>query len=237
VDIQLKALIDLQAVDTKLAGLEALLSKIPEELRAIRASVEESVANVERLRAAIENARKEIRTKEKELEFQAAQRSKCEAKLYEVKTNKEYSAVLTEIEQFKTQQGKIEEEILALMESQERLSREHQDASARLKVREQEAHREEEVMNRRLAELEAQFDSVRRERQELARQLPPDLLASYEKLLRHLHGLALVQVSATSTCGGCYVALPPQRLQELRQQSQLLTCESCGRYLYWLPTY
>jgi predicted nucleic acid-binding Zn-ribbon protein len=36
-------------------------------------------------------------------------------------------------------------------------------------------------------------------------------------------------------CGGCRMTVTPQRLQELRAQSALLPCESCGRYLYWLP--
>ena len=48
-------------------------------------------------------------------------------------------------------------------------------------------------------------------------------------------GLALAQVVKPNLCGGCRMTVTPQRLQELRAQSALLPCESCGRYLYWLP--
>ena len=234
---QLKALVELQVVDTKIGNLEALLAKIPDELSAIRATVQNAQATVENLRASIENAKKEIRAKEKELEYQGAQRAKCEAKLYEVKTNKEYSAVLVEIEQFKTQQGKIEEEILTLMDRQERMSREQQEAQARLNVRQEEARREEAEINHRLATFETELEAVRSERAQLVRNVPADLLAGYERLLRRHHGLAVVQVSTNATCGGCYVTLTPQRFQEVRQQSQIHTCESCGRFHYWLPAY
>ncbi|HLC43363.1 MAG TPA: C4-type zinc ribbon domain-containing protein [Methylomirabilota bacterium] len=236
---QLKALVELQGVDTKIGNLEALLAKIPDELSAIHASVQQVHTAVEGLRTAIENSKKEIRTKEKELEFLGAQRAKCEAKLYEVKTNKEYSAVLTEIEQFKTQQGKIEEEILTLMDRQERMSGEQHEAQGRLTVRQEEARREEAEANQRLAKFQVEVEAVRSERAQLLRGVPADLLAGYERLLRRHHGLAVVQiqVSPNATCGGCYVALTPQRFQEVRQQTQIHECESCGRFLYWLPAY
>jgi len=235
VNDQLKALVELQVVDTKIGGLEALLAKVPDELAAIRATVQKAQTTLENLRTAVENAKKEIRTKEKELEYLGAQRAKCEAKLYEVKTNKEYSAVLAEIEQFKTQQGKIEEEILTLMERQERMSRDQHDTLARLNVRQEEARREEAEVSRRSSEYQVELEAVRSERAQLVRGVPADLLASYGRLLRRHHGLAVVQVSANATCSGCYVALTPQRFQEVRQQTQILTCESCGRFLYWLP--
>jgi predicted nucleic acid-binding Zn-ribbon protein len=76
---------------------------------------------------------------------------------------------------------------------------------------------------------------VRTERAELARQLPAPVLADYDKLLKARGGLALAQVVKPNLCGGCRMTVTPQRLQELRAQSALLPCESCGRYLYWLP--
>ena len=61
----------------------------------------------------------------------------------------------------------------------------------------------------------------------------PAVLADYDKLLKARGGLALAQVIKPNFCGGCRMTVTPQRLQELRAQSALLPCESCGRYLYW----
>jgi predicted nucleic acid-binding Zn-ribbon protein len=66
--------------------------------------------------------------------------------------------------------------------------------------------------------------------------VPRDLLADYTKLLRGRGGLAVAPVTPAGICGGCRMTVTPQRLQEVKHQSAFLTCESCGRFLYWLPT-
>ena len=76
---------------------------------------------------------------------------------------------------------------------------------------------------------------LRPERKELAAKLPANILGDYDRILRARAGLALVPVAKPNFCGACRMTITPQRLQELRAQSSLLPCESCGRYLYWLP--
>ena len=234
-DPQLQTLIDLQALDSKLADLSGELAKLPDQIAAIQASVADSVKTVETLRARLDTAKKEIRLKEKDLEFSAAKRAKAEARLYEVKTNKEYSAVLVEIEEIKQEKARIEEEILALMEDQERLAEEFREAEARRVSREAQGKSEEVAVRERLAALEADLALLRADREAQARQLPPELLTDYEKLLRHLANLAVAPVLPGGICGGCRVSLTPQAVQELKQQNNLRTCESCGRYLFWVP--
>ena len=235
VDAQLKTLIDLQGVDTRIATLEAEAARLPKEIAAIHAAINAVKQEVDAAKASIDVTRKDQRAKEKDLEVAQGKRSKTEARLYEVKTNKEYSAVLVEIEEIKQEKGKIEEDILVLMESQERLAGEIKDAETRLKGRETQGKQDEGALQEKLRGVEAELTGVRSERQELARQLPAPVLADYDKLLRARGGLAIVQVVKPNLCGGCRMTVTPQRLQELRAQTALLPCESCGRYLYWLP--
>jgi predicted nucleic acid-binding Zn-ribbon protein len=235
VDEQLQGLIDLQQLDTRIFALEGELRHLPTQIDATQAAVADSRKAVETLKAELDAAKKAIRAKEKDLDVSAAKRAKSEARLYEVKTNKEYSAVLAEIEEIKQEKSRIEEEILALMEVQERSATEIQEREASLKQREVEARREEAKVRARLQEVESDLEIGRGDRQSLVRQLPRDILTSYDRLLRHCNGVAVVQVLPGGICGGCRVALTPQRFQEVRQQSSLHTCESCGRYQYWLP--
>ena len=81
--------------------------------------------------------------------------------------------------------------------------------------------------------LEADLQIARAERESLARDIPRDLLAQYDRLLKGRGGLAVALVGQSRICGGCRVTLTPQRFQEVRQSSQILTCESCGRILYY----
>ncbi len=140
-----------------------------------------------------------------------------------------------EIEEIKQEKAKVEEEILALMETQERLLVEIREAEAALKIREAQGQQQETQIRSRLAAVESELTGLRGERDSLSREVPKDLLADYEKLLRHRSGLAVAPVGPAGICGGCRMALTPQRLQEVKRQSALLTCESCGRFLYWLP--
>ena len=119
---QLQTLIDLQGYDTRIAALEAEAARLPKQIEAIQASLAEAQEDAGDPKAKIDAGRKDLRAKEKDLEVVAAKRTKQEARLYEVKTNKEYSAVLLEIEEIKQEKAKIEEEILVLMELQERLA-------------------------------------------------------------------------------------------------------------------
>jgi predicted nucleic acid-binding Zn-ribbon protein len=235
VDAQLKTLIDLQGVDTRIAAHEAEAARLPKEIAAIHAEIETAKKDVDAGKTRLDATKKDQRTREKDLEVVQAKRSKTEGRLYEVKTNKEYSAVLAEIEEIKQEKGRVEEEILVLMESQERLTADIKDAEARFKARETQGKQEEAALQEKLRAVEADLALVRTERAELARQLPAPVLADYDKLLKARGGLALAQVMKPNLCGGCRMTVTPQRLQELRAQSALLPCESCGRYLYWLP--
>ncbi len=232
-DGQLKTLIDLQTFDTRIAGLEGEAAKLPKEIEAVRTRTAEAKKTVDAAKAGLDTARKETRAREKDLEDNQVKRQKFEGQLYQVKTNKEYSAVLAEIEEVKQQKSKIEEEILTLMERQERLAGEIKDAEGGLKAAESEGATTEKQLRERLAAVETELGGVKGERASVARGLPANVLADYDRLLRARAGLAIVPVIKPNLCGACRMTVTPQRLQELRAQNALLACESCGRYLYW----
>jgi predicted nucleic acid-binding Zn-ribbon protein len=213
--------------------LEADAARLPKEIAAIHAAVEESRKQVEQTKTRLDAARKDQRAKEKDLEVVQAKRAKNEARLYEVKTNKEYSAVLIEIEEIKQEKARMEEEVLVLMEAQERLSGDIREAESRFKQRESQGRSEEATLKEQLRGTETDLAAVRTERKELAAKLPANILADYDRILRARAGLALVPVAKPNFCGACRMTITPQRLQELRAQSSLIPCESCGRYLYW----
>ena len=234
-DSNLQRLQELQVLDSRVAGLERKLEAIPTRIHGIRDGLQQAKASVDAIRAKLDGARKDIRTKEKELEYQAAQRKKLEAKLYEVKTNKEYSAVLAEIESAKVEKDRIEEEILALMELQERLGREVVEGDARLRPQEAEAKVQEAAATEELRALEVDVEAARSERESVVRDVPRDLLVQYARLLKGRAGLAVALVGSNGICSGCRVTLTPQRFNEVRQSSQILVCENCGRFLYYQP--
>src|SRR5262245_29933687 len=234
-DPNLQRLQELQVLDSRVAGFERKLEAIPGRIQTIRDGLQQAKGAVDAVRAKLDGARKDMRTKEKDLEYQGAQRKKLEAKLYEVKTNKEYSAALAEIEGAKVEKDRLEEEILALMELQERLAREVVEGEARLRPHEAEARVQEAAAAEELRALEADLEVARSEREAVARDIPRDLLVQYGRLLKGRNGLAVALVGSNGICSGCRVTLTPQRFNEVRQSSQIYICENCGRFLYYQP--
>ncbi len=230
---ELKTLVHLQEFDTKIAGLETEAARLPKQIEAIHAGVAEAKKTMDTVKARLDATRKDLRAREKDLDDIAAKRSKSESRLYEVKTNVEYSAVLTEIENIKAQKAQTEEEILALMERQETLAGEIREAEGRLRSRDEQGKRDESVVREKLAAVEKELAGVRGERTTLASGVPRNVLTDYERTLKARSGLAIAPVTASAICGGCRVTIRPQAIQELKQATTLLHCESCGRYLYW----
>jgi uncharacterized protein len=230
----LGTLIDLQDLDSRIARLDAEAARLPREIEAIQKGFADASRSVEQMRARFDAAKKELRTKEKDLEVTSSKRSKAESRLWEVKTNKEYSAVLLEIEEIKQEKAQAEEEILGLMETQERLAGEVREAEAALKVRDAQTKQDESSVRKKLEGVETDLAALRSERQSRARDLPVSLLASYERILRARGGIAVAVVTADAVCGACRVTIRLQAIQELRSPSgDLKLCESCGRFLYW----
>jgi predicted nucleic acid-binding Zn-ribbon protein len=233
VDAQLQTLIDLQGLDARISGLESEAARLPRQIEALQAALADARKAVETIKTKVDQTRKDLRTKEKDLEVANVKRQKLEAKLYEVKTNKEYSAVLLEIEEAKQEKAKIEEDILGLMEMQERLAVEIKEAEQRLKTREEQARQDEAVVRKKLAGVEHELATIRTQRVARAKELPAGLLASYDRILKARGGVAVAAVSLAGVCGGCRMSVRPQAVQELRAGAGLMVCESCGRYLYW----
>jgi predicted nucleic acid-binding Zn-ribbon protein len=234
-DQHLQRLSDLQALDTRIAAFERKLEAIPGRVQAIHDAEEQGRTGLEALRAKLTGVRKDRRSREKDLEQNASEKTKRDTKLYEVKTNKEYSAVLGEIETLKVERGRIEEEILALMEAEDQLDHQSADAQKRLAAQTVDFTAQKAAALEEQRALEADLAIVQAERESLARDIPRDLLAQYNRLLRGRGGLAVSVVGANGICSGCRVSLTPQRFNEVRQSSQILPCESCGRILYYQP--
>jgi len=233
VDSHLLTLSDCQCFDTRLAAFEAVTVRLRKQSDTSHPALAQAQKTLDALKLKADTTRKDLRTKEKDLDVVTAKRAKAEGRLWEVKNNTEYSAVLSEIETIKQEKARGEEEILGLMELQERLAADSREAEARLKAREEQARQDEAVVRKKLAAVETELAALRADRDSRARELPRPLLADYEKILKARSGVAVASVTASAICGGCRVAIRPQAIQELKAAQTPMLCENCGRYLYW----
>jgi hypothetical protein len=157
---------------------------------------------------------------------------RAEARMFEVKTNKEYQALLSEIDALKEANSRMEEEILQVMdeidELKKDLSKREKEVGVTLDKIEGERKRLQEKM---VHEEKAWKEQIER-REVLAKQIESKLFKLYNTLKEKRQGVAVVSVK-NETCQGCFVNVPPQMFIEVQKNNTLIRCPNCNRILYW----
>lgn len=228
----LAQVVDLQDLDLEIAGLQREVQRIPREVADGEQLLNSSRGAWDQARerlAALEQLR---RRKERELEDVTAEQRKRQGRLFEIKTNQEYAAVLKEIEGLKERRSKLEDEILGTFDDIEAAQSAVRDESARFQEREKNFQQERTTKEGELRRLQGELERVQEERRRQANRVEASLLQTYQRLLRSRGGLAVVPVKDGS-CLGCHVALTPQTYNELRKGEVFVSCANCQRILYW----
>ena len=82
-----------------------------------------------------------------------------------------------------------------------------------------------------MQELEFSINDLTAKGKQIIPSIDKRIYAVYEKILKALHGLALVKVENYS-CKGCFMAVTSQVVNEIKMQEKLVICGSCARILY-----
>jgi predicted nucleic acid-binding Zn-ribbon protein len=224
----------LQQLDDRLHTLTEEQKQLPQQLQPYEQAYLELQAQLTSGQSAIETVERQRRALERQLDSDQGQLTKTQSKLREVKTNKEYSAVLAEIAAGKQRIEALEDQILELME----LAEQHRQALQMQARQVEQATRELELQQQKIEQtsqaLVQQITTHGVERQQVVSQLDAKFYALYQRLASQRHGLVVVQVY-DGTCGGCHLKVQPQLVSEIRRQDALLTCPHCQRILLW-PT-
>ncbi len=227
----LDKLLELQRLDAQIARLEGEARAIPVAIQALETALNTAKAGAEAARAEADQVQKARRAKERELDETALGTRKKQGRLYEIKTNEEYAAVLKEIEALKQTSSRLETEILELLETGDTVARTVAEAEQRLQAATAVRDKERVAKEAQLAALQRELAELQEVRKGVASRLDRDLLQHYTRLLKS-RGVAVVAV-AEGSCTGCGIALTPQAAVEIRRNDRLFTCPSCNRILYY----
>jgi len=229
---QIKILVELQKIDSQAYLLKKELSTYPELERRLAAEFEKKKARVK----ASEDALKTLQLKQKQKEADLASREdkilKLQGQLYQLKSNKEYTAMEHEIKGQRADKSLLEEEILKLLDLTDQAKADLAKEKEALAKEEKALQAELEKLKERSAELTTAVEAAQNKRKIYVPNIEGRLLSQYERILKSREGLALVPV-LNNSCGGCHMGLPPQVVNETQQHEKMIVCESCARILYW----
>lgn len=234
----LDGLVRLQKVELQLHAIERSIRSRQNSLRGIERRIEAhdrdiaaKEAQIRELQVAADEADLEIRTHEERI-------TKLKDDLNKAKTNKEYAAILTNMNTEKADNSKREEaglQKLTLVDA----------ARKELEAIREDRKRDEGRLAKQRAEVDAfvasradDLERLRSERNQIAADLPPAAVESFERVADRHDGEAMATVEQPDrrrqefVCGGCHMSIPLDIYNAVHAGDDIKHCGSCGRILY-----
>lgn len=231
-------LLRLYQVDKQVRGLqsrvktaERFLTLRERELTELDAKRESLQTQSRQLQATAHNDESEIKGIEERIE-------KLREQLNSATTNKQYSALLTEVNTFKADKSAIEERALESMTRLEEVKAQLDEIESRradlVKLRDHAAAERDE----KAAEIKTRLDELKNERESAAAELPADVLADFESEVEFREDDVMAPIEEMNRrameycCGACQVLLPMELVSSSISGGAINKCSNCGAFLY-----
>jgi len=228
---QIELLIELQQKETDAAKVQLGVDALPAKIEKIVSGLKEFEDAISIKKESLSELKKVYRSYDTEIQSNQARILKRDEQLRSVTTNKEYQAILKEIEEIKKANSRIEDETIECLDKIDA-------AEAEVKEKEKEYLVEETEVNQQKTVFESEAESERQslnellaQRDEVSAKIDPGLIKQYELIKSQARGIAIAQV-IDCICQGCNMNIPPQMYNELHRENELKTCPHCYRMLY-----
>ena len=239
-DNPLKAVAELQAALSELNDREAQLAGIPDWMQDLHDEHTAHQTEIAAIEAELDEAGAERRTAEAEIADHQEKLKGFQEQISRVRNQREYGALLQEIDAAKNLIGECEERGLAALEKQEegqgRLDAE-KEASKEVDERYAEALEKWEAQK---PEISKEAEGFRRRVDELETSIPADILMTFQRILERHGGEALASIRKVDRggrgpqmwhCGVCNYRVRPQAVVEIADRGSVVLCDSCKRIL------
>jgi predicted nucleic acid-binding Zn-ribbon protein len=236
---ELQNLIRLQDIDVRLFDLTDRLEAIPAERRRIEDLFRQEAADYLGIEDALAAAREDKVRVERDLVEYEQQHEKFKADLMRVRNQKEYGTILREIDATKKSIGVLETEALQFMEKIEELDKRLTDQAPQFAEHRAEVDRTLSLLDEEVARVESEIAGLRASREEISRDVAPNMLRVYDRIAQTRKGRAMSEargeIGGKGRCSACNMSLRPQIFSDIRRGNELIVCDNCNRILFYRP--
>lgn len=233
----LQGLVKLQGVENRLRVAKAKLGRC-------RRNVIIQENQVRTLANSLETKKEEIQltsiqSDRLELELKSAdeQITKLRTSLNSARTNKEYAAVLTQLNTTKADNSKVETQILELMKDIEADQAECRQIQQQIEEQKQKLDETRRQSEQLAGRYEKEIEEIQREWDQAAKNIPAETLEVFKRVAETYDGEALAVIeqhqgrSGTYTCGGCFMGVTAESVNLLMTKDDIIRCPNCTRIL------
>ncbi len=231
VEDKLKAIYDLQKVNSKIDEIKTLRGDLPLEVQ----DMEDEIVGLNTRLENYENELSELQTmitgKKVEIEESKMKIERYQEQQNNVRNNREYDNLSKEIEYQTLEIELSEKRIREYTATLENKKEEKEQTAKQLSERQLDLKEKKGELDEIVSETKQEEEKLRERAKKIETMIEPRLVAAFKRIRKNArNGLAVVSVQRDA-CGGCFNKIPPQRQLDIRSRKKVIVCEYCGRIL------
>lgn len=234
----LNALVKLQSVENSLRAAKAKLARSrrnvilkENQLRTFQNSLAAKQEEIQLTKIQADRLELELKSVDETL-------AKYRAALNAAKSNKEYSAILTELNTTKADSSKVETQTLELMKNIEADQTQCELIKQQIEAAKNELNDIRKQSEEQAKKFEAEISQIEGQWQQAAKDVPAEILDTFKRVAETYDGEALAEIevqdhrSGIYTCGGCFMSLTTETANTLMSKDEIIRCPNCTRILF-----
>ena len=229
---QIEQLVVLQKVDDEIVLLQDDLKRAPQQITELEKRRQDIEDKAEIVRDKLKYLTDQQKRLDSEIESDSVRLKKSKSKMMLVGNQKEYHAMMREMDTLEKQNRGREEEKITVSEELSRQNLELSEVDGQAKELDNELTTARQSLSARIKQAEGRLSELTARRKDAGQAVPKPILQRYEFIRSRLKNPVIVPVAA-GICSGCHIAIPPQSFIELQKGIQILSCPNCQRLIYW----
>ncbi len=231
VEDRLRALYDLQLIDSRVDEIRNIRGELPLEVRDLEDEVEGLNTRLEKLNGGLSLVDDDIKSKKNLIEEAKALIKKYAEQQKNVRNNREFNSITKEIEYQDLEIELAEKQIKEFKAQIDQKKEVIAETKSFLKDRQAHLKHKKSELNAILAETEKEENALIKKSQEYQDSIDQRLVNAYRRIRANVkNGLAVVAIERGAS-GGSFFTIPPQVPVEIASRKKVITDEHSGRIL------
>ena len=231
VEEKLRALYDLQLIDTRVDEIRNVRGELPLEVEDLENEIAGLETRLDKFNEEVADFELQIKAKKNDIEVAKEEHKKYAARLDKVRNNREYNSITKEQEYQELEMQLAEKKIKEFQAKIEHKNVTIEELSAKVEERNRHLKGKKDELDAILGETAKEEEMLAKKSAEFEKNIEEHLIAAYKRIRSNVrNGLAVVPVERGAS-GGSYFTIPPQTQMEIASRQKIITDEHSGRIL------